>query len=262
MFLEKLILKLNIKKLFILLLLISTTIFSQVNPDVNFYPLHVGDSWQYLVEYKYMDSEKDSSYYETITVHSIDTLNGKAYFALINSENYCLKQIRIDSSDATVWEFKGEYECMIDSLSMSVGESFENECYSIICANDTVYSLFNEDRRVKTFTPTAILTGGMGQVILYKYAYGLGLLYSETTDITIEASRVNRTLVYATIDDKEYGKYIQEVDPDVAFYPLHVGDYWIYEINYFDWSSDERDTTYYDTTSVVGFDTLYGKNIL
>ncbi len=196
-----------------------------INSDVAFYPLHIGDTWQYLVEYIYRDSAKDSSYYATVTVKGIDTLYGKTYYTITNSENWSLKHIRIDSTNATVWELLGEDECMIDSLSMGLGESFDSECYSIISVNEAVYSVFEEGRRVKTFTPTAILTGGLGQVILYKYGYGLGLIYSETTDITIEASSINRTLVYAKIDEVEYGQLPQE---EFNYFPLQIGNKWIY----------------------------------
>ncbi len=180
-----------------------------INPDVAFYPLHVGDTWQYTVELKYRDSSKDSSYYASVYVYGIDTLSdGKEYYIIANSEFDCMKHIRIDSIDATVWN----ESTMLDSLSMQPNDmmSGANSQNPKMCFADSTEILFDTDVRVKTFAPINIPTSqnavaDMGVKYLYKYAWGIGEIYSETSDIGLEASRIIRTLNYAKIDGVEYG---------------------------------------------------------
>ena len=190
-----------------------------VNPDVAFYPLHVGDTRQYLVEYKYTDATKDSSYYASVYVRGIDTLaDGKQYFRITNSENYCLKYIRVDSTDATVWDAS----TMLDSLSMQVNDemSLANSQNPKMCFADSIETLFDKSVRVKTFAPINIplsqsSANGMGVKEVYKYAWGLGEIYSETSDIGIEANRIVRTLNYAKIDGVEYGNLNHPEDENI-----------------------------------------------
>ena len=77
----------NISITFILtLFLLPNQIFSQVNPDVAFYPLHVGDIWHYKVVFDTVPDNEDTTYYSTTEVIGKDTFNGQTYFVIENSD--------------------------------------------------------------------------------------------------------------------------------------------------------------------------------
>ncbi len=229
------------------LFLFSNQIFSQVNPDVNFYPLHVGDIRQYLLEQK---GTKDTTLYFTTEIVRKDTVDGVVYFFMIgkNLNDVNGMKLRIDSTDATVWS----ETCMLDSLSMTVDDKFSNECYgTITCIEDSNETILDEKLRTKSFNYTPAMTLAMDRE--YKYAYGIGLVKSTTS---FPSGDINISLVYAKIDDNEYGNYVPEnVNSNVAFYPLHIGDTWQYLVEY-KYQDSSKDSTYYASVSVWGIDTL------
>ena len=95
--------------------------FAQVNPDINFYPLHVGDTWQYFVEYDSDFDYEETTYYIQRSVVGVDTISGREYFVLESKDNNYLNKryLRIDSSNATIWEYFDWSE--LDPRAMSSG---------------------------------------------------------------------------------------------------------------------------------------------
>ena len=81
------------------LIILANLNFAQVNPDINFYPLHVGDTWQYFVEYDSDFDYEDTTYYMQTSVVGIDTISGREYFVLESKDNNYLNKryLRIDA---------------------------------------------------------------------------------------------------------------------------------------------------------------------
>jgi len=228
-----------------------------------YYPLHVGDVWQYNVKEK-QSSEDETTKLITIKVRGKEVVDGKEYFTLTNSETYCIQYLRIDSSDATVWELKDGSDCMIDSLTMLPNsKGFTNQCFgSSACISDTTKVLFGEERSIRKFYYTDGTTCTFGTRGHYEYAENIGKTFTHMiypAPEGFEGGYKIDSLVFAKIDGVEYGEYVSEnINPDIAFYPLHVGDTWQYHVN-FDTVPVDDDTTYYSTTKVIGTDTLNEK---
>ncbi len=222
-----------IKIFFLTYFLLSSNLLSQIN-STDIYPLHVGDIWHYLVEEG--NDSRDTTYYITSEIVGKDTINGKEYFLLSDGLIDCYRYIRIDSSDATVWEVmcNSENECMIDSLSMlpDTNGFFHNDCYGFVyCTNDTSIIIFGEERHVKAFQWVAPLTCVYCPYRDYQYAEGIGQIYSKfviPAPEGFESEYRTLTLTYAKIDGVEYGK-IDTSHTD--FFPLHIGNRWQFSEN-------------------------------
>lgn len=185
---------------FLFLILFNTKILSQVNPDINFYPLHVGDIKQYLINQKAnYPNGLDTTFFVTIEVISKEFIDGNSYFNISSTnpiyENGVL--IRIDSANAAMWNT----ECMLDSLSMQLEEGFRNDCFgTVTCIAESEELYFGESRRVKEFNYNPAMTISMNKK--YKYAYDIGLVNSIAT---YPDGVINSSLVYAKVNGVEYG---------------------------------------------------------
>ena len=214
--------------LFILTIILSSfsnQVISQSNPNLGFYPLHIGDIWQYNVVFDTIPENEDTTYNSITQVIGKEVFNGQSYFVIDNS-NGPTRYLRIDSTDATLWEYHGGSECMIDSLSMDVNEfGFESECAAILCMKDTVSTFFEEEKRTKTFRTSFVVT--VGNTKKYKYAFGLGEVFNENTEINVWADVTTKTLVYAKIDGVEYGESVPDT-VNTDFLPLEIGNKWVY----------------------------------
>jgi len=192
--------------------------FAQVNPDINFYPLHVGDTWQYFVEYDSAFDDEDTTYYTQKRVVGLDTLEGKVYYIVNGSSHASLNSdrqiyLRIDSSSATVLQYWNETEILSDSLSSKKNNMFIKNGYSVVCIEDTIVSFFNEERRVKTFREMIIVSVGRGGST-YSYGYDIGCVEYSWPEANVVGATGNASLVYAKIDGKEYGTYVDIAQSD------------------------------------------------
>ena len=224
------------------------------NP-LDFYPLHVGDKWQYFVEEKQIGEENETSRYIEINVVGKDTIDDKSYFILTNSENYCLQYLRIDSSDATIWELKDGSECMIDSLTMLPNsKGFINQCFgSSECISDTTKVIFNQERDVKKFYYTDGTTCTFCTRGYYEYAENIGKTIKHIIHPApegFESGYKIDSLVYAKVGGVEYGTFVSpRINEDVNYYPLQNG-------NYFEYISRSWEFPYYDETSYNSIEIL------
>ncbi len=259
----------KIKNSFIILSLFlfffSNQIFSQVDYHFLFYPLAIGDTWEYSIKDKPLGVDEESSRYTTLKIVGKDTLDSKIYFQISNSENYCLKNIRFDSTNGTVWEYKDGIDCLIDSLAIKKGErGFSNTCYgSVVRLWDTLKTILNMEKAVLTYMYSEPTTSQYRMSMQYEYAVGIGRCYSHSTYPApdgYEAGYRTETLIYAKIDEIEYGTHVAEfIEPNIKFYPLQVGNKWQYYVHKTIGAQNERDTTYSYTNEIVGKEMIDGK---
>jgi hypothetical protein len=241
-----------------ILLIISNHSFAQASSDLNFYPLHVGDTWLYVVEEKPLGKLDVTHRSIEVTIVGKETIDEKQYYLLSDGEIDCYRRIRIDSTEATIWEYKDGIDCLIDSLSMQDENAyFSNDCHgSVWFKGDISKIIFNDTKQVKKFhfTPPTLCQYCIQKD--YEYAYGIGKISSHSiypAPYGFEAGYKKDSLVYTKIDGVEYG-----TNPNLNFYPLHVGDFWIYNVK-FDSDFDNQDSTYFAKTSVLGLDTIDSK---
>ena len=192
--------------------------FAQVNPDINFYPLHVDDTWQYFVEYDSHFDYEDTTYYTQKRVVGLDTLEGKVYYIVDGSSHASLNSdrqiyLRIDSSSATVLQYWNETEILSDSLSSKKNDMFNKDDFDVVCIADTIESYFNEGRRVKTFREMITVSVGRGGST-YSYGYDIGCVEYSWPEANVVGATGNASLVYAKIDGKEYGTYVDVSQSD------------------------------------------------
>ena len=189
-----------------------------MNPDINFYPLHVGDTWQYFVEYDSDFDYEDTTYYTQTSVIGLDTLVGKVYYLVDGSSHASFNSarqiyLRIDSSSATVLQYWNETEILSDSLSSKKNDSFNKNGYDVVCIEDTVLGFFDEERRVKTFTEYIVVSVGRGGST-YSYAHDIGCVEYSWGEANVVAASGKASLVYAKIDGKEYGTHVEVTQTD------------------------------------------------
>ena len=220
---------------FALICFLPQIVDSQVNPNVNFYPIRVGNVWQYKVHTEGNFLDGDTSYYMKRTIVS-DTImkNGKKYYKAIPMQpdppiNFSYysdysNYIRIDSVTANVYYYNGIYnfEGIIDTLAALPGDrhfvlfyagepkslhQFAEECLRI----DTV-NLFNTLTTVKKFVIPI-----NGNFKSYDFAEGIGKIYQKEFFAWIIGYHTIYELVYAKINGKEYGTFVgvdeQEIIP-------------------------------------------------
>ena len=192
--------------------LLANLNFAQVNPNINFYPLHVGDTWQYFVEYDSDYDYEDTTYYLKTSVVGLDTLEGDIYYIVDSSSHASLNPgnriyLRIDSSAATVLQFWNGAEILSDSLSSNKNDFFNKDGFLVACAEDTVLGFFGEERRVKTFMEEIVVSFGRGGST-YSYAYDIGCVEYSWSEANVVSASGKASLVYAKIDGKEYGTYV------------------------------------------------------
>ena len=210
----------NVKKILIIKLLIVSFVFAQSNDvkeALTYYPLHVGDYWQYKVTRKLFGIQ-DSSWigYKEVTGDTIMP-NGKKYFLIdeirLPFPHYFTPSfIRVDSNTANVYKYIYEQkEILIDSLLAKKGDViFEG----FKCTSDTLKEIFGENVNTK-----------MVEQYLFSYSYygwELAKKYGEVMryydDLFTYYIHYHGDVEYAKIDGKEYGVktniYIQNKIPN------------------------------------------------
>ena len=193
----------NISITFILaLFLLPNKSFSQLNSDVNFYPLHVGDKWVYNINFDSAFDNEDSTYYATTTVIGKEVIEGREYF-IIDDAFGEREYVRIDSAEAIVWGLKHGREKILDSLSCKEGDSW-GEDYRYECTDVSFKSFFQESRLSKSIRHNSVVTSGFS-TRNYSYADRIGQVFFERIEIGVVGATRTANLVYAKIDGVEYG---------------------------------------------------------
>ena len=207
--------------LVIIFFLIVSNLLGQVREELNYYPLHVGDVWQYKITYS-PATGNDSMFYMLKRVLA-DTLltNGKRYF-LVEQPPFTSNKIknlervliRIDSTSGVVYKFLSEQtpEEKIDSLFSKVGDWFFQG--RIICAGffeDTVFSQVRKIRSLRCPTTSS------GESFSLDFALNVGVYFQDIYFAFVTAEGNNYRLVYTKMNGKEYGTLVgvneQEIIP-------------------------------------------------
>lgn len=198
------------KKIFyVILLAISSTIVGQVREELNYYPLHVGDVWQYKITY--MPQSGISSYFHMLkTVKGDTTLtNGKKYFVVVQPpftwEKFDKPEIaylRIDTAKGSVRRLNvSNYdEVQTDSLFCNNNSSFNRSFHCTFSETNVL------GRNTKIMNVVAGISSNGGA--FYKLAMNLGLFKADKYFANVTAEGNQYDLVYAKINGKEYGTYV------------------------------------------------------
>ncbi len=192
--------------LFVFIWFLPQIVSSQVNPAINFYPLHVGDVWQYKIRY-FPEAGKDTTFYMFKRVLTDTLLNNKRYYLIEQppftynkfntTERVC---IRIDSTNGVVYKFLSEQtpEEQIDSLFCMSGSFFNHK---LMCTDTTYTNVFSSLR----FSKTIISPSSSNNGFHWKEAIGIGIFYQENWMAIVTAGGNEYNLVYAKINGEEYG---------------------------------------------------------
>jgi hypothetical protein len=176
--------------------------------QLDYYPLQVGNYWQYIVEKRGVfpsDSADWIAYTEVIGDTTMP--NGNKYFVLnekgmsIYNQPTYKKYIRIDSSKANVYEYRYDEEFLIDSLQMEVGDEFD--CLGL--ADIYFKDVFGINTQIRYYHQTCVTTTGSFN---YELAKDFGKIHSVITETNVYAIDFKFDLVYAKINEKEYGKLV------------------------------------------------------
>ena len=191
---------------FALICFLPQIVSSQVNPAINFYPLHVGDVWQYKITYQPPNYQNKTSYLSKKVLADTLLTNGKRYFFIeqppfIYDEIKKLEEvfIRIDTTSGIVYKYvSDQQEEKIDSLFSSLNDHFQGK----ICWDASDKTVFSEVRKAK-------MIGGPittnGNDFHWRMALNIGI-YSQSNFMCMVACTGNSyELVYAKINGEEYG---------------------------------------------------------
>ncbi|MFH1194750.1 MAG: T9SS type A sorting domain-containing protein [bacterium] len=189
----------------ILILCLNTNAqIDSVKDALKYYPLHIGDYWQYSISKKASGMQDSiwTGYKEVLG----DTImpNGKTYFTIktdgwLPVQGY-INHIRVDTTTANVYMYDWDnQEVLIDSLLAKKGDIV---CDGFICTEDTVKEYFGVLVNTKIIESYYITTTGNSG---YELAQDFGEIMSYFNDITVYYIHYEYKLNYAKIDGKEYG---------------------------------------------------------
>lgn len=210
----------KITPLVIISFFVVSNLLSQIRDELNYYPLQVGDMWQYKINYQ-PESGKDTTFYMLRTVLA-DTLlsNGRKYFIVeqppftyYEIKNLERVLIRIDSTSGVVYKFISELtpEEKIDSLFCMNKPFFNNK---FICSDTSYSAVFSNLLLTKTISSPA----SSNYSFYWREAMGIGIYYQENWRAIVTAEGNKYDLVYAKINGREYGTLVdvneQEIIPD------------------------------------------------
>ncbi|MCK9282082.1 MAG: T9SS type A sorting domain-containing protein [Melioribacteraceae bacterium] len=201
------------KKIFFLqILFLFSSLAAQTDTlkeALKFYPLHIGDYWQYNVN-KHSDGpyKPDTSwvgYKEVIGDTVMD--NNKKYFIIKNNKipflygyNIETRFLRVDSSTALVYEYINSIksEIKIDSLLSQKGDVYLGR----ICASDTIKDYFGHQVSTKLIKQNLISSTSYSG---WELAKGFGEVMRYYDDIFVYSILTQGDLIYAIINGIEYG---------------------------------------------------------
>lgn len=202
------------------------------NP-LEYFPLEIGNKWQYKCYY--VDTwENDTSntyYYRSEEVIGDTVLDDEYKYFTIRYGDGGKHYLRFDPLTNIVYEPSG-YEFL--NLSAKP-DSLWKDNYGI---TNNMYLDTLEVGEFDLIRPAKIYQQGY---FLFKrtLAKGIGKCFEEYGDL---GQHTINSLVYASIIGSEYGTPIKTSD----FYPLHIGDKWIYE-----WSIDDGGQIYKTTSEII-----------
>ena len=194
------------------------SIFSQANEMLNFYPLHVGDIWQYEITYQ-PETGRPEVFYSVKKVLGDTTLeNGKKYF-LIEQPPFTYQRIlslekilvRIDSVSGSVLRFdqNKKIDIQIDSLYAKINDFVSS--LSVYRTKDLQIQIFNLENTLIRNVHSQLSSD---LHYYWRLAYNIGLYYQENHSSFVTSFGNKYQLVYAKIDGKEFGKFVSAKNED------------------------------------------------
>lgn len=190
--------------------------FAQVDPAISYYPLSVGDEWQYNVT-----NGVTFQYY--LLVRTVgDTLmpNGKHYmqFNAVADAPYTLGTSlyrRIDSVTACVYQYSTPAEILMDSVRASPGDQVQDAITPITCSLVDTSTVLGIRTMVKVFK----FSVAVGQIETdMTFADGFGIVHKvdyDTWNWPFPAPTTD--LVYARINGREFGTFVSVPEPASGF---------------------------------------------
>ncbi len=183
-------------------------------PELQYYPLHAGDYWQYqeVASNSEPPFEKDTLFYSVEAVKDTILSNGRSYQALRyvypNHDSLWVYE-RVDSLTGRVFRYDTSWaadERIMDSLFAEPPDTIQsspNTVYPIPVGNYRAICIYiNADTLLGKATHIKYFGGGSMFESTHALAEGLGLYsYSFEWDF----GHTDVTLQYAVIDGKEYG---------------------------------------------------------
>lgn len=210
--------------LFILLFLTAPyhPLCAQTHPAVRFYPLSVGDRWQYHSLYHY-HSTHQYSYYTVEAVGDTLPANGKRYVILHSSNNNPMipRYQRVDSLTAQVFKYdtsNGGAEKLIDSLAASERAWFMSyrAKYSIELFLNKIDSVTKFGEKRERRWHTSFMGDSPGYYYKLTEQFGITEFFNAISlDDQIVIEYTFDTLIYAKIDGKEYGTLLSVAENEI-----------------------------------------------
>ena len=198
------------KQIILLLILVSSKYFFQPREELNYYPLHIGDFWQYKGIQKDDIGRITSQWIAYKKVIGDTILNdGKKYFIIqenkLPTPNFSTgyRFIRVDSISGNVYGIQVPPDkLLIDSLFAKEGD-FVRRCYKLEIMKDT--TVFGEQRKVRKIRPWCVSSTAYEG---FDLIYDIGESYRYYDDIFITWVHYDCNLVYAKINGQEFGTYL------------------------------------------------------
>ncbi|MEW5843437.1 MAG: T9SS type A sorting domain-containing protein [Bacteroidota bacterium] len=197
-------------------LLLSTKIFAQVNPSLNYYPLHIGDEWQYKITHYEEAKFKGVSYFVKKVLSDTIMSNGKKYYRVeqppFQKDSIKKAEIifaRLDSSSGLLYNYsvRDQKEVKVDSVFCRKGDAYfkwGTVQYELLCYDESEEMVLGENRATKSVMNWIISDEGFR----WKLALGLGTVYQEKHLNWVGVTNNIYELVYAKINGVEYGQLV------------------------------------------------------
>ncbi len=206
--------------------------YAQEQSQLEYFPLQVGDFWQYKVElFRFSSTYFDTTLYGSISVVKDTVMKNGMTYAVVQNHNMAQmylpmifnnyagndwdEYLRIDTSNACVLGYGDSIDVLYDSLSASPGDQFygtpgpsgyryvEFDCLQ----EDTSSIPGGALRSVKDFSIWTLTVEAGGDYNL-SYASGIGYLEGSYSANDMAELSWNDTLLYARINGVEYGKLV------------------------------------------------------
>jgi len=219
---------------FVIILTFHSVSMPQGNNNLDFFPMEIGNKWQYQRVETYMDSVLSISYF---TVESLfDTLmpNGKEYRSFGG-----IRYFRIDSTNLLVYRYRTWCDSMeiaiydLSQPSSNIGEPYNwtDECFGFSCCQ----SEYEYDQVGMMDLDTLIYKRYAGYGEHYNFlSLGIGKCYREEGDVGYSREEF---LVAAEINGVTYGDFVGTQD----------------ELTIFDYSIAQNDTVSNKSELIIQF---------
>lgn len=217
---------------------------------LSYYPLHLGDRWQYEI---WLYNEGGSSFdgYRRIIVTG-DTLlpNGKRYFRLAGMVLSWTEYFRIDTTELKVLQYCPGVGCPDSELVyFDLAPPGDSTTYTT-CAGYTVeyqYQPVTHWLLPDTMVHSMTYQWFSGFANKYILLPGIGITDWFIGDLNYESGQ----LIAAKINGQQYGQFVSE---DEAYFPLELGRSWTYQSGDSLWTETITDTATLDRHLYFEFD--------